>query len=68
MYKQQEVTGTIIIPFSFSTMSESSLNALRYAKSIFNKTNIVRMEAALESRSGKEHLLIADNIQFKWNE
>lgn len=66
MYKMREVTGFMIIPFSFNTMSETSTGALSYAKSIFNNREIVRMEATLESRSGKEHLLIADDIQFTW--
>lgn len=66
MYKMREVTGFIVIPFSFKTMSKTSTDALNYAKSIFNDNEIVRMEATMESRLGKEHLLIADNIQFKW--
>lgn len=64
MKQLREVSGIITIPFSFSVVADSDEAALNYAIETFD---IIRMEASMECRKGKEHLLIADELKFEWN-
>lgn len=58
------IQGRISLPLTFTVKADSEQAAINYANSLFNKNEIVKIEADLHSKGGKCHLIIADKCEF----
>lgn len=57
----------MLLPLEFQVKAESQKAADVYAKSIFNSSKIIKMEADIYSNNNKVHYLIATDCHFEWN-
>ncbi|MDK8179421.1 hypothetical protein [Paenibacillus sp. UMB4589-SE434] len=61
------VHGTVVFPLMLKVNSVSQENAIAKAYAILNNANTLKVEMDVHTKSGKCHLIIADEFDFCWD-